>query len=370
MNAQPLLWMGAAVALCATPPILAQAGGQPADGSSSSNAVATLTLRASSDLSVPASPAFAALGMSPSNIQRPGTVRELVAAVAQGFDSNGKPKNGVAIDLAPMPMFAPEKIVGGKGYADNYLTQALARTTVSLATAQSAGDATQVAWGVRVGIYDSGDPGLHWEAYTLCLRSANPVMQPGMSVDALPAQEQARLNAATQKCANETFASLWSKPALYVGYGQSSYSSSGRLRDLEGDTRSLWATWSAGMDVSEMKGMLHLHGERLQNDRFADEADDSVFRRQDKSSFGARLKLASAKWNAYMDVGRSRVKLDGQQNKNVRYWGLGAEFKIQDDVWLQVANVRESGLNDGEHQSKSLASLRFGSAPFLGLPGK
>ena len=58
------------------------------------------------DLSVPQSPAFAILGITPDNIIRPGSPRDLALSLLNGVGKNGAFQSGIAIDTAPYLLFA------------------------------------------------------------------------------------------------------------------------------------------------------------------------------------------------------------------------------------------------------------------------
>lgn len=328
------------------------------------------------DLSVPDSPAFAVLGISPSEVQRPGTVRELASSLVRGFDESGKPKTGLAVDLAPLPLFYPQAITGGADYASKPVIQALTRTTMSFATTAAAdGKASQFAWGLRMGVIDRGDPGLYYKELVECLaRVKMPDIPAGRDVDPLPAPESEQLKQATAECAkNESQKGLWAKPALYVGLGRSWYSQSGRLTDTAPAVTSWWATYSQGIDrgSDNLRALLQLHASRRIDDRVEDPNDSMRLVRQDSTKYIGRLRAGRDAWHVFGDVGRRRAVLEGVTSERLRHLGLGAEFKLTflgDDVWLQLGTVRESGYSDGITKSSVTTGLRFGSEPLFTTP--
>jgi hypothetical protein len=54
------------------------------------------------DLGVPAVPALVALGISAEKVTRPGTIRDLSTAIANGMDGDGAFHSGLAIEIAPL----------------------------------------------------------------------------------------------------------------------------------------------------------------------------------------------------------------------------------------------------------------------------
>lgn len=323
------------------------------------------------DLSVPASPAFAVLGITPTGIQRPGTVRELTTALIKGFDSAGKPKTGLALDIAPLPVFAQELIVGGKKYEADTLIQVLARTTVSLATVDAADGASQQAWGVRVGLIDRGDPGLYSDELISCVKGnvRLPDIVATPDVNPLPAQANDELRKAIAACDPTKRIALWAKPALYVGFGQSWFSATGALKDRTAATRAFWGTYSVGRELGEMRALLQLHVQKNSNARVVDPTDATRFVRQDSSNAVARLAMGKSKWHAFVDLGAGRMKQASSGSTSTRHQGIGAEFQIRADTWLQMGHVSEHGSVDGSNQRKVTAGIRFGSEPFLKQPG-
>ena len=322
------------------------------------------------DLSVPASPAFAVLGLSPADVQRPGTVRMLAASLARGFDDNGRAKAGAAVDFAPMLVFGRNAIRGGAAYASSHWLQILTRTTVSYGTTEGDdGGASKQAWGVRIGVFDFGDPGLQYEPLTSCLKNLpkTPV-PPGPTGQPLPADEEQRVADAVTAC--ELDKGLWAKPALYVGFGEARYSGDRRWTGTTPAAKAWWATYSHGMATDGRPSLLfQLHAGRMRDDRVVDPDDDSQLLRQDTRRLIGRLTAGQDKWRAFAELGRKRVAIAGSASDRVRHAGLGAEFKLQDDLWLQIGTVREAGFADGSSRQVVTSGLRFGTEPLFTTPG-
>lgn len=149
------------------------------------------------DLIVPESPAFTVLGLTPNDVVRPSTPRELAVALQNGIDRNGNFQTGVALDFNPWLVFNRNHEEGdytgmlesdsGRGYTDGQFTLArclknpsgdhvnwsdcwsqfnpmralVYRTQLSLATAKGTTDQDEsfrVAGGIRVTPFDNGDP--------------------------------------------------------------------------------------------------------------------------------------------------------------------------------------------------------------------
>lgn len=135
-----------------------------------SEPAATATL----DLAVPESPAFTVLGVTPENVVRPTSPRQLALSLLNGVDRDGNFQSGIAVDTAPYLLVAGQHLTL-QDYRDskNYWSKRLpARTQVSLATAKGSttdDKSSRVALGIRVTPWDAGDPRLDDELID-CLR--------------------------------------------------------------------------------------------------------------------------------------------------------------------------------------------------------
>ena len=121
------------------------------------------------DLSVPESPAFTALGLTPQEVIRPSSPRALATELLNGVDANGNPQNGLALDMSPF------LLIRGDGFSlqdyqkDTFnVNRLLARTQLSIATAKGASDddeAIRASLGLRLTPWDLGDPRMNEDLY-------------------------------------------------------------------------------------------------------------------------------------------------------------------------------------------------------------
>lgn len=117
------------------------------------------------DFSIPDIPAFTALGVSPSQVSRPGTLRELAASLASGLSPTGGVQSGLALEVDPL-LLAGREVPVLKNFRLSAATNAVA---------QSEGTTTQVAGALRWS-YSSGDgPD---DDLNDCLALANPKAPP------------------------------------------------------------------------------------------------------------------------------------------------------------------------------------------------
>lgn len=338
------------------------------------------------DLAVPSSPAMAVIGMTGTEIQRPAFPRDLVTSLLRGVDKDGKTKNALAIDVAPIALFFPQTIIGGQIYEHDYWMQLRARTTLSLAASQveNGNGASQLAAGLRFGLFDKADPGLYWNKMSKCVtdRIEQIPLPTGRTTEDTPAMAEAitRIN---KECAVEQqVTDLWAKPALYVGYAQGWYSDSGSVKDATSSAKALWASYSIGLNprtqtevrtgtpAGTPRVLLQLYLARKLDDRVKNPSGADNFVREDRSEVITRVRFGKARWHSFVDAGVSRVRTAGVASENVRRLGFGVEYQLRDDLWLVLGSVRETGFAAGGRNLIS-TGLRFGQVPkaVYGLPG-
>lgn len=124
------------------------------------------------DLSVPETPAFTALGVTPENVISPGSQHELALAILDGVDQNGNAQSGMAIEASPYALAIGDQITI-KEYKSDYLTRFLYNTKVSYATASGSSDsdkADRKAIGLRFSVFNNGDLRLN-DKVTECFKT-------------------------------------------------------------------------------------------------------------------------------------------------------------------------------------------------------
>src|SRR5258705_13872035 len=90
------------------------------------------------DLSVPDSPAFTVLGLTPEEVARPTTARKLATSLLNGVDRNGVLQTGVAIDTLPYLALAGQLLtLDDYRKPSNYALRFLARGQASVAPAKA-----------------------------------------------------------------------------------------------------------------------------------------------------------------------------------------------------------------------------------------
>ncbi len=110
------------------------------------------------NLSIPDSPAFAVLGVTPETVIRPKTPRELAFGLLNGSAGSGSLAAGVAVDTTPVLLWTD---VTAEDYNDDVVLRNLTRTEFSAATSTiGGGDDSGVAAALsfRWVPWDRGDP--------------------------------------------------------------------------------------------------------------------------------------------------------------------------------------------------------------------
>lgn len=376
-HASPLLQRQAALALA-----LAMAHGAATAADNLGDAAAAtkdpfefVAATMNSDLTAPGSPAFALLDITPDKVQRPGTRRDFLVSLAQGLGQDGKPVKGLAFDISPVSLFFPKLITGGADYIarehtgkdlafdKNYYKRILARTTLSFATtgAEDKTDASRSAVGVRIGLIDYADPGLYWDWAVDCMKKLKGVNPgPGRTLEA----PTAPVNECNPQ--DKPGRALWAEPSLYVGWGRSWYSSTGKLQDNSGDASTYWTSGSVGLNGSDSdpnwRLLLQGYLGHERNGRTPDPADATMLKRKDTTEGVLRLKAASGQYVFFVDWGGKKVKLANTTNEYVHHVAAAFEFQLWkgSDTWLQVATVNERGFANGRDTSGITVGFKFG----------
>ena len=111
------------------------------------------------DYAVPESPAFAALGVTPSGVLSGSAAKPLAVHFLDQFLTRGALRPDLALDVVPY-VLAGGGFQSLDAYTNNHFRQLAANTQFSLGTASVEGDTASVrlGWGIRVSLLDARDP--------------------------------------------------------------------------------------------------------------------------------------------------------------------------------------------------------------------
>lgn len=327
----------------------------------------------SANLPVPASPAFAALDLSPDTVARPATPNELASSLLNGVDRSGVLQQGVALDVAPFMTWAGHRVTRD-AYIRSPVLRFLSRAQVSLATAKAASDderAMRVALGTTFTLFDIGDPRAD-AALARCIAAANraalaaapPVPPPpdDLTPEAAEAFDRqiARIEAAREQdfrnpCRESARAWLWNRSAAVVGIAPTWISPTGSIKALGLDGLSAWASVAYGFEqLPKLRSTTQLAGFVAHRGR----GNDAASARAAETSVGARLRVGGGATALALEIVRARASRDGAVDVG---WSMtfAGERKLTDDLWLTLSVGGRSRPGESGSQTFVLNSLSW-----------
>lgn len=366
----------------------ARAGGTPAGeaqpaGLPLRTPVKVVTL----DLAVPDSPAFAILGLSPESVARPASPRDLATTVLNGVDRRGNLQSGLAVDFAPLFLFAGNGLTHGD-YKRSRATQLYGRTQLSLATAKGASDGDEsmrVALGVKTTLWDAGDPRLD-ETLIRCLDDL-PIPVPSKALmtqadrDAFEATETERRRPAVEGCHAAFKARRWNASSLAVGVTPSWQSPTGAASDIAYAGAAVWVSVALGLftaapdtsgpPIARPFGQLIVQGRYRANELVPDKTADGTFFEQDSGGIGARLLLGSATRAVVVESEIARQSPTVGDGATAVTLSGGGQMRVGNDVWVSfsVGGTRGGAANE-RRGGFVLSSLKWALSrqPAIPLP--
>jgi len=321
------------------------------------------------DVPVPESPAFTVLGLNPQAVERPASSRAFAMSLLNGVDPRGVLQVGLAVDARPGLLLAGRRLTL-QDYRRSFWKRLLANAQLSLATAQAASPdrGIRAALGVRLPLWDEGDPRRNAEL-DACFDAAIGLLPSWNPLTAGPAAvEQASRAAAeaARRCREEKALRKWNAGALTVGAAPAWITPSGRAGDLRGDGGAVWSSVAVGVGRSgQLVGHLRYRAdERVDPDEPAAGRLDSflagtIFR------LGSPTLVASAEAlyvNARLERGRRR-----ERDASYRL-GVGVERRLDRNLWLSVSVGAEGGRAGGEGRGFVLSSFKWATAREPSLP--
>jgi len=358
------------------------------------------------DLSVPDSPAFSVLGLSPEEVSRPTTVRKLATSLLNGVDRHGVLQSGVAVDVAPYLAVAGEALQISD-YRRRYGVRFLSRLQTSVATVKAASTvdkATRAAVSVRATLLDQGDPRTDPEL-DACFdkRPALPAppkfIVPPTPIDPTPEQaaewavflkrgleeEQkfnaavdtyvSRVRAAVDACREEARARNWNRTSWIMAVARAWTSETGAFRDLGSTGGGAWTTFAYGFEgypVLEHSAQLLLHARARMNEQVARPGEGAPPETRDVWLLGLQFRMGTTDSSVALEALFDRTRPEGGSTASSRRFSLGYERRLADNLWLGVAVGGQAPAPEGAPQSGGfvLSSFKWGVAErqTLGTP--
>jgi hypothetical protein len=363
----------------------------------------------SADISIPDSPAAAALGVKASSIVMPTDPREFAASLLSV--SGGQSGNGAAVDISPMLLFA------GRSYTiTDYETsrglRAAIRTTLGFAGAKKTiAGSDYSGYGVSVStlLLNAGDAVLDKELRG-CVNDAQqksaaisgtPEFQkPDESSDSessvvtIPIREEDALSdpgfaAAVKKCFTQSKARNWNRSRIAAGLWTTKFEPpTTGLPDANGGTTA-WITVQYGFDnfqpVESKKvdaarrsrnvlGGLQANGSLTLHYRYTRDASDvgkpavSSFPEIDTQLLAMRFTYGSEARAAFIEYNRTRMDSEGETSgKNGG--AVGGSFRLSKDLWFSVALGRRQEFSEKTGTLVS-ASFKYGTSSEPVVPSR
>ncbi len=341
---------------------------QPGAAQSEGKPIATAQV----DLSVPESPAFTVLGLTPETVIRPASPREFATAILNGVDRNGNFHSGVALDSAPYLLLAGNQVTI-RAYRESLATRLLSRTKVSIATAQGASEgdkSTRLAAGVHLTFWDKGDARMD-SALTKCFDEVlqfGPPISPTLTDkerELEMAKRQEVLKVKAQACREKSRKANWNRSSWVVGAAPSWISLPGNIRKLKWDGGALWSSLAYGFErvpKLEQSAQLILHARYRNNEEAPDIVAKGTFIRQNSTLAGGRLRVSPSNPDYAFSLEGVLVHTSPANRKadNSYRISLDLERKLTQDLWLAVSVGGESGRKDGNNQAFVLTSFKWG----------
>lgn len=329
------------------------------------------------DLSVPESPAFTALGVTPQTVVRPGTPQEFASSFLNGLDDKGNFQHGIAVDTAPFLLFNGENVTI-KDYGEQYLTRLLSRTQFSFATVKGSSNedlTTKLALGLNVTLWDDGDPRVYrpereGDVLTCFVHkltfSANFIIPPTATdeeVAKMIVPELARLKPIADKCRDDGRKANWNKSSWTVAYAPSWISKSGNTSDFNWNGGTFWTSLAYGFNgVSSLEKIAQLivHARYRSREQAPDPLNKGQFLTQNSFFMGARFRAGSPKFAFNFEDAFIRSSPVNRRSDSINRFTLGAEARVSDNLYFVISAGSNLGQDTNQKKGFVMSSFKYG----------
>lgn len=345
------------------------------------------------DMSIPEAPGFTILGLTPQEVTRPTTPRELATTLINSVDRNGNFQTGIAIDTAPYQLFFGKRVNRDRDYIPpqlektidkrkreplkGYLTRFLWRTQFSLATTKGTTEddkSARIGTGLNFTFLDFGDPNTDFRlrecqtnlAFTLADRAAqdlgfidrnDPAIDTGDEFIKINARKrflvtQDFILEQFDKCIDESEKRNFGKTSFGVGVAGSWISENGLSSKFVDNGQGLWASFAYGFEqfpgfrcteqeITEgercITPQLIFHFRRRVKETVPDPVTEGLFTTKDSNLFGARLRLGVPKWSVNFEGVYRGERYAGRTSSNNVELTLGADYRLAKDLYLNFS---------------------------------
>jgi hypothetical protein len=360
------------------------------------------------DLSVPESPGFAVLGLTPQTVLRPATPREFVTSLLNGLDENGNFQSGVAIDVSPyLLLFGDQLSLGtsksgtSEGLAGSkkgdyrartssgFITRLLARTQFSFASVKgtTADDkSAKIGAGLHVTVFDRGDPRMDEEidacfsSFTRKIRAEADQQIPNPEVDeetldryealiqTLAQRERANY---IKDCVDVSRKRNFARSSLIIGGAGSWISKDGASSKFTNNGQGIWTSLAYGFEGItglEKKAQLIFHFRRRVKETVPDPQIAGMFTTKDSNLFGARFRFGSPNLTGNFEGVYQGQHFAGKKADSNFKLSLGTDYKVADNLYLNFSvggETKKSNVSDGKVFVKTAFSWGFSQKALL-----
>jgi hypothetical protein len=353
------------------------------------------------DMSVPESPAFTVLGVTPETVIRPTSPRAFATSLLNGVDQNGNFQSGLAMDFVPYLLIAGDDLTLRK-YQTKPVVRLLSRTQFSFATTKGAtteDKSMRLALGWHLTLWDRGDPRTD-ETLMSCLSAFRLPPPPTMLECELPdnptdadreafrkcqesaeatRQERARQvqearefnDSVSTRCRDESRQRNWNASSWIIGAAPSWISTDGQTKNMRWNGGGFWTSVAYGFEGVpglESRSQLILHGRYRNREVVPDPNTVGAFLSQDSYFFGARFRTGSPTFNGSFEYTFLRSRFAGLRFDNASRFSLLFERRIAGDTWFNLSLGGESGRPDGRNNGFVLTSFKWAFSDRRNVP--
>jgi len=353
------------------------------------------------DMSVPESPAFTVLGVTPETVIRPTSPRAFATSLLNGVDQNGNFQSGLAMDFVPYLLIAGDDLTLRK-YQTKPVVRLLSRTQFSFATTKGAtteDKSMRLALGLHLTLWDRGDPRTD-ETLMSCLSAFRLPPPPTMLECELPdnptpddqaafrrcqesaeatrqergrqVQEAREFNdSVSTRCRDESRQRNWNASSWIIGAAPSWISPDGQTKNMRWNGGGFWTSVAYGFEGVpglESRSQLILHGRYRNRELVPDPNTAGAFLSQDSYFFGARFRTGSPTFNGSFEYTFLRSRFAGLRFDNASRFSLLFERRIAGDTWFNLSLGGESGRQDGRNNGFVLTSFKWAFSDRRNVP--
>ncbi len=196
-----------------------------------------------------------------------------------------------------------------------------------------------------------------------------------------------------QKITEDCFAKAkkrnWNQPSWDLGGALSWISANGQARDLGNSGGAVWTSLALNLpdetlwNLTKAVATKQKHEEYLSDfvrehfqlimharyrpDQEVPDASGTGTMKQDTTLVGGRLRIGSPSFAFSAEAAYTYTKVHRMSGDSSEFYSIGGEYRIADDLWLQVSAGSESGNDMGTDQTSILGSIKYGfasSSPF------